>query len=650
MKKLITFCLLALLAAPATGQVLFTYGKKTADAADFLRAFNKNNQATGKEREKALQDYLQLYINSRLRIEEAYSRGYDTLPHLRNEVNNLRAQISENYMNDPGVIDRLVREAFLRSQKDIRVSQIFISLRDENGIVQEEAAEKKKNDILKRLKAGESFSSIATAYSDDPAAKFSGGDLGYITVFTLPYEIENLVYSLGKGKYSEPLRSGAGYHIFRKTDERKAVGKMRAQQILLAYPPNADDAQKKRIATLADSLYKRLQVGDEFGKLASAFSNDYVSAANGGTLPDIGVGQYDPAFESVLWSLEKDGTVSKPFQTAHGWHILKRISLMPVNADSNARQPMADLRNRVMQDSRWRTSKDFIYTRVKQKAGFTRYDLDRQALWAFSDSLLDRKPLQAIGRALNGGTPLFRIGDSVYRISAWLDYAGTYRFRPDGSGAKPYEQVLDEFEKWAMLHYYRDHLEDFNPEFRAQMEEFRDGNLFFEIMQVEIWNKAQMDTAALMALYERKKTDYKWDRSVDAILFFSSDVNTAQAAHAEIKKDPAGWRAVVNRYIDKLVADSSRFEWEQIPNLVNLDPQPGMLTEPFAGETDGTSSFAYIIRVNRQPLQRSFAEARGMVINDYQSVLEEQWNQALRRKYPVKINEQTLKAILKPGK
>ena len=102
--------------------------------------------------------------------------------------------------------------------------------------------------------------------------------------------------------------------------------------------------------------------------------------------------------------------------------------------------------------------------------------------------------------------------------------------------------------------------------------------------------------------------------------------------------------------MDKLVADSSRFEWEQIPNLPNLDPQPGMLTAPFAGETDGTASFAYIINVNRQPLQRSFAEARGMLINDYQSVLEEEWNQSLRRKYPVKINEQTLKTILKPGK
>ncbi|MBK7561603.1 MAG: hypothetical protein IPI68_08790 [Chitinophagaceae bacterium] len=99
---------------------------------------------------------------------------------------------------------------------------------------------------------------------------------------------------------------------------------------------------------------------------------------------------------------------------------------------------------------------------------------------------------------------MFSIGDSTYNITNWIYYANTYRYKQDGTGPKPGEQVWDEYIKFSLFNYYRDHLEDFNAEFRSQMEEFKDGNLFFEIMQQEIWNKAQGDSAALLSLYNKK--------------------------------------------------------------------------------------------------------------------------------------------------
>ena len=111
--------------------------------------------------------------------------------------------------------------------------------------------------------------------------------------------------------------------------ERKAVGQIKAQQILLAFPPGVDEAGKKKLGKLADSLYKLLLAGENFNRLASSFSNDYVTAANGGTMPDVGVGQYEPAFETALWSIPKDGAITKPFATTYGWHILKRNSVKP---------------------------------------------------------------------------------------------------------------------------------------------------------------------------------------------------------------------------------------------------------------------------------------------------------------------------------
>ena len=114
----------------ASSQTLFTYGKYKADAKEFLRAFNKNNQQPDANKSKAIREYLELYINSRLKIREAYDRGYDTLPHIKSEIENLRNQIIENYMSDPEAINRMTKEAFQRSLKDIHVAHIFISIKN----------------------------------------------------------------------------------------------------------------------------------------------------------------------------------------------------------------------------------------------------------------------------------------------------------------------------------------------------------------------------------------------------------------------------------------------------------------------------------------------------------------------------------------
>lgn len=646
-KKLLITGISCLLMLTASTQTLFTYGKYAVDAKEFLRAYNKNNSLPAEGRAKAISDYLDLFIKSRLKIQEAYERRYDTLPQIKTEVENLRAQIAENYMTDPDMAARLSEEAFQRSLKDIHVAHIFISFRNAAGLIDTAAAQKKTDDVLRQLQNGNDFLGVAQQNSDDPSARNNKGDLGYITVLTLPYEFENVIYATPVGKNSSPVRSKIGYHIFRNLGERKAVGKIKAQQILLAIPPGADDAVKKEIAGRADSLYKKIMAGENFNRLASAFSNDNISAAAGGLMPDIGVGQFDPVFENVLWSLSKDGAVSKPFLTAHGWHIVKRVSLKPVNTNANDKSGMQELQQRIMTDNRWKSSRDFIYKQVIAKAGYKKFPYDDAALWNMSDSVLDLKPMLPIGRTIIATTPLFSLGDSIYNATAWVNYANTYRYKQDGTGPKPHEQVREEWVQFAMTNYYKDHLEEFNEDFRNQMQEFKDGNLFFEIMQQEVWNKAQNDSAALMALYEKNKNDYVWKQSADAVVFFCSDETIAKTAYGELKKDPAGWRKVAEKYTEKIIVDSSRYEWSQLPNLNNMIPKPGMLTTPLLNKTDNTASFAYIVKIYPQSTQRSFNEAKGMVINDYQEALERQWNEALNKKFPVVIDQKVLAEISK---
>jgi len=647
MKKSLLFIIAGfLLLNMLSAQTLLTYDKYAVDAKDFLRAYDKNNTPGVTDKAKSIREYLDLYIKSKLKIQEAYERRYDTLPQIKMEVSNLRIQIAENYMSDPETVKKMTDEAFQRSQKDIHVAHIFISFKNPSGIIDTAAAQKKKDKVLEQLQKGEDFLKAAQLTSDDPAIKNNKGDIGYITVFTLPYAFENIIYATPIGKYSSFVTSKIGYHIFKNLGERKAAGKLKAQQILLAIPPGADEAGKKQVATLADSLYKRIIAGDNFNRLAAAFSNDYISGAAGGQMPDISVGQYDPVFESVIWSLAKDGAVSKPFLTSHGWHIVKRISLKPVVTDPNERINRQELEQKIKTDSRWEYSRDFIYNQVKNKAGFKKFPYDDAALWNMTDSVLEQKPMN-LGWAITATTPLFSIGDSIYNANHWVNYANTYRFKQDGSGPKPHPQVREEWYQFTMVEYYKDHLEDLSDEFRYQMNEFKEGNLFFEIMQQEIWNRAQNDSTALVELFEKNKKSYLWNQSADAVIFFCSDETVAKTVYEQVKKNPKDWRKIAEMYTEKVVVDSSKFEWDQIPGLNKAVPKAGMMIAPTINKTDNTASFAFIVNDYPKPMQRTFNEARGMVINDYQDILEKQWNETLLKKYPVVIDERVLAEISK---
>ncbi len=628
-----------------SAQTLFTYGKHAVDSKDFLKAYNKNNNTKPADKAKAIRNYLDLYIASRLKIQEAYNRGYDTLPQIAVEIQNLRSQIIKNYLNDPTVTDNLVKEAFARSQKDIHAAHIFISYMNKIGYADTVAAQLKATEVMEKIKKGADFASLAKEYSSDPAAAQNGGDLGYITVFTLPYQLENLLYTTAPGKVSPIYKSKIGFHIFKNLGERKAIGKIKAAQILLAYPPSATEADKKKLMSLADSLYQRLLKGDDFGTLASKFSNDYITANSNGLIPPFTVGQYDPVFENTVLAL-KDGALAKPFMTSHGIHIVKRIGLIPANADAKDKVAMDDLRSRVVQSDRMQLAKAKLAEQILAKTPVVKTNYSEKELWILSDSMLNYTA-KVMPVSITPYDTLLFLGKKAVKVEDWISYARVWRYKSDGSGLKPYAQLWDEFMRNQAENYYRDHLEDFNDDFRFQMNEFKDGNLFFEIMQQEIWGKAQTDTIALKEYYDAHQSNYKWKESADAVIFFCADEATAKTFYEQIKKDPKAFRKTTDAFGEKINADSSRVEFSQIPNKNKMLPQAGMLTTPVVNKTDGSVSFAYVIKTYPANMQRNFYEAKGIVINDYQAELEKQWIEALKKKYPVKINEEELKRISK---
>jgi peptidyl-prolyl cis-trans isomerase SurA len=249
---------------------------------------------------------------------------------------------------------------------------------------------------------------------------------------------------------------------------------------------------------------------------------------------------------------------------------------------------------------------------------------------------------QAGADGLRDETVLFRLGGEPYTVANWLDYARNFHVNDDGSGERPFAQLWQQYLEAKTTDHYQQHLETYNAEFRNQMAEFREGNLFFEVMQREIWGPVQNDSSGQRSYYEAHKAEYRWYRSADAVLFYVGDAATARKLAAQVQKTPAKWRTLAAQYGDGVAADSARFEWSTLPGMAGLPAKAGTVGKVQVTEADGSATFALVLKGHNQPVQRSFAEARGAVINDYQALKERQWVDSLRNKYPVKINSAEL--------
>src|SRR4051812_18304171 len=150
MNKLVLAGLFAILATGSFAQSLFTIGKVAVSKDEFLRAFNKN-PVTGTERRKALKEYLELYINFRLKVQAAYDAGLDKDPNQQFELENFKKQLADNIINNEANVKELVKEAFERGQKEIHLQQVYIEL-PEN--VDTAEAYKKIQLAYKQLQAG----------------------------------------------------------------------------------------------------------------------------------------------------------------------------------------------------------------------------------------------------------------------------------------------------------------------------------------------------------------------------------------------------------------------------------------------------------------------------------------------------------------
>ena len=642
MKKVVLIFLLVIFSKTFFGQVLASYGHHNISREVFLTAFRKNNTNESATK-KAYRDYLNLYIRYRLKVQAANDMGLDTLAGQLSELQNFKSQVVDQYLNDESSLNQMAKEAFLRSQHDLRISYIFVAVPANASPADTAKAWQKIQEAFNDLKKNKDFGEVALQYSEDPFAKNNRGDIGFITVFDLPYAIETVAYDTPLGKSSLPFRTKGGYVILKKTAEDKAEGRIRVAQILLAFPYQADNAAKSDTRRRADSIYRAIRSGADFGELARKFSGDNLSYQLGGVLPEFGIGKYERGFEVTAFGLKKDGDISLPYESAFGCHIIKRIKRIPVPVTAN-QKAIDEIKEKIKMDPRIEVSKKRMLETVLKQTGYKEYITPGNSLWDYTDSVLqNKKPVSNSG--ISDQSVLFQFPEKKILVSDWVAYRKSLKSSPNLTNGKSNPEILDAYRQIVAFEYYKQHLEKYNAAYAAQVAEFRDGNLLFEIMQRQIWNRAASDSVGLRNYFESHKKNYWWKPGAEAVIFTAGNEQAAAKLQNELGKNIINWRKKVDSLGGQVQADSGRFELKQLPvKTQHLTGEADKFTSPQMN-ADKSVQFAYIIKEYPSSSPRTFEEARGLVINDYQNELENVWIEELKKKYPVVINEAVFETL-----
>lgn len=640
MKPSLVFFAAILLVTQVYAQTLFSYGPHKVSSAEFMRAFRKNGDPS-QSGEKELRNYLDLYTAFKLKVQSAYDLGLDTMISKQEDVDNFKKQIEEQFLYDTAVRRQLIEQTKKHAARDLKVSHIFIPFKDEFisnpfnelPITVEDSiqARKKITEAYNRLRNKEDFAAVARSYSKDPNVKTSGGDLGYISVFTLPYNLEEIVYALPKDSISKPYASAQGYHIFKVTGERPAFGKLQVAQILIAIDQEGGESARAAAWKKADSLYQAVTKGADFHALARDFTYDQLSANDGGNLPAFSAGTYDRVFEEKAFSIKKDGDVMPPFETSLGIHIIKRIKVIPFTAESFAGVPWDEA---VRQSERGDIAAVKFRENTPRLTGVNNKVRDLKEFRRYCDGALDQKPVFTPG--FDDKSVLLEFRNEKVMMKEWIQFLSksNYKRTPESFAA-----VWNNFVNEKCLAYYKAHLENYDKEYAAQAKEFMEGNMLFEAMELNVWSKASSDTTLQRKVYEKNRSKYIWGKSVDGIIFTTSDSSSAVALRKEILADPRIWRARMESSGGQIMADSSRLEWELVVPQ-NQNPAERSATNVVVNPTDGSASFVYIQRIYKAGQAKTFDEAKGQVITDCQQILEAEWINALKAKYPIKVEQQ----------
>lgn len=611
--------------------VVMTINGTKVTKSEFEYIYNKNSKAIDR---KSLDEYVELFINYKLKVEAAKEAKLHNSPSYLKEFESYKDQLAIPYLRDPQKEEDLIKEAYERGKEEVHVSHILVKVAEDGKDSVTSLA--KISDIYQQLKSGADFSTMAAANSDC-MSKRNGGDLGFLKVFSTVYDFENVMYNTKEGEISKPFRSRFGYHILKVHEKRKTLYSPRVAHI---YISKSDSGYQK----LADSLMLQIKLGANFGELAKKYSKDDLTAPNGG---DLGVidnnSPYPTSFKNLVYSMKKAGEV-KIIDNSLG---IQLVCLTSLGVQPSFENQKVELLEKIKKSDREKEVGISYIKSLKLKYGFVLYEKSLRLLERFlNEKNVSMNVLES---------PLYEFNGNVYPQSEFFPFLkeqkSTYDYVNSKSNNKKklsdrqfVERTFDTYLTKLLIAEERRILEEESDEYRNLLQEYSDGLLLFEISSKEVWDKSAKDTAALNRFYQEHKSEYTWDspkfRGVVIRCKNDSVLNIVESIIKTTPQDSVVQKVdmLMRKRYNKLV----KIEEGVFPKGANKVVDEKIYKS--GTYQDDKFPVATIVG-NMQSQPQSYQDIKGPVTADYQMYLEKEWIKTLREKYPVKVNKSVLNTV-----
>ncbi len=614
----------------AQDKILFTIDTMPVYASEFKYMYLKNNNSNDS---LPVKDYLPLFINYKLKVYQALQEGYDKDSAFKAEYERYLLAAAKPYFQSKAEEQRLIRQMYDRMKYEVRFSFLSKKL-PPNYTPKDTARIYNLLDSLRQLaNSGTPFKDLVFEYTDSEKSKANGGDVGFVTVFSVPPELTDFLWNARTGEVSRPLRYRDVYYLLKVTDKRPYSGERHIAQIYIPLPkhPNKQDSIKAyRLAAKIDSA---LKAGESFEQLAKQYSSDFRSASRGGDIGWIKAGQTEKHFEQAAFSLEKTGDVTM-VRTPMGLHFIKLLGKKQLGSLDQEKPLIEKMLKSTGMD---RKIEQVVIDSLKKVYGYKMTgSLDKfyqsagpdftKGKW--NDSLL-----------IHDTTPLFVLNGHTYTNADFAKYIKS-NLRPAFNTSKTayinrlYNQYVTRTVKTT---YVKQLAAGQDPEFAQLAKEFYDGLLLFNISNDKVWKKALQDTTGLKKYYEKHKADFD---TILAVSIVSGNEKSLKKLAKYLRKNKIQKldTAVLNRYGDT----SLRFVKTVIVTPTSKDNKNLYLqckqAKQYCITTDnGQTQLVY--------KNDKFDYIRGLIAAAYQDYLEKQWIKELRSKHKITINQQVLSDI-----
>jgi peptidyl-prolyl cis-trans isomerase SurA len=639
---------------------------------EFKRQFLKNinleeHQVTAAE----IDEYLQLYIRFKMKIQDAVEAGQNENSAYLQELAMYREQLARNYLYDREVTADLIEEAYDRMRSEVRVSHILIACPRGANAQTEAQAKGRIEEIyqqLKRNNSAENFASLAETNSDDPGTKSAGGDLGWMTAMQVVYEFENFAYNTPEGDISPVFRTDFGYHILRVTAKRPNRGDIKVRHILIrvtAPGEEYDDAALKKI----EEIRAQISSGQaSFEEMARNYSEDYNSRYNGGVMDYVNTPQYigDPDRQKWVdqaFLLTEPGQISPVFRTNYGYHLVQLMDIKPMASFDQMR---SYLKQQVQQNARSKVSIDALVNKVKKENNFTENKVAYQAFLSVLDSSFLQGAFQvdALPKSYNKDgkrfnlldMELFRLGNDDYTVEDFALYLQTNRHAMNMDLSAAYETEYQAWVSQSCVENQNNHLDERSAEFRDIYQEYREGILMFNRMQELVWDKANNDSMGLAKFFNENRNDYRWNDRYHVDIYYCSDAKMMKTVAKQVKKGIQADSLLRMHTKNNPLGFNYRMGYYQWSDT-GLVPNPAVLNTLFSQSS--YRSQTGIIKMNQigedwvvvnlhgflPAGPKELSECRGPVTSRYQEELEQRWMDDLESRYEVSINYEIVEAL-----